>query len=75
MKMFMVNNANDIPVLEEFCALLKEDERDLLNALKETSPVTDNEKYKEILNTFNTAFTVRTAVEDGINIFKDSQTE
>jgi hypothetical protein len=75
MKMFIVNNANDLPILEEFCELLKGDERDLLDALRETSPVNENEKYKEILNTFNTAFTVRTAVEDGINIFKDSKTE
>ena len=70
MKMFIVNNEYDAELLTRFVTMLKDHENQLLDELKKIGPF--DEKYKDILNTFNTDFSIRTAVEDGIKIFNDT---
>ena len=70
MKMFIVNNEYDAELLTRFVSMLKDHENQLLDELEKIGPF--DEKYKDILNTFNTDFSIRTAVEDGIKIFNDT---
>jgi len=62
--MFMINNENDANVLKRFATILKEKEDIILNSLEKIAP--EDDKYKDLLNCFNTTFSIRTACDDAI---------
>lgn len=63
--MFMINNENDAKVLKRFATILKDKENIILNSLEKIIP--EDDKYKDLLNCFNTTFSIRTACDDAIS--------
>lgn len=63
--MFMINNEDDANVLKRFATILKDKENIILNSLENIAP--EDDKYKDLLNCFNTTFSIRTACDDAIS--------